>query len=158
MIEFGSGGTVLPVIALVALPLFAQNAGLSGLIVDPSDLASDDRGEYSVPAPSARPLQHYDRGERVQDRSPERRHGASGAADTAGFRVDRRQQRKYQVQASAPLLNTSDASVSILIGNGQRRMQITSWWVGYTAICELPAIVFSGQSGAGQDPATPKLN
>ena len=119
-------------------PLLAQNAELSGLIRDPANLAvphakvvvesadtsatrsvfSNQQGVYSVPALIPGPLQHRRRGKRLQDRPPDWRRGRSGPTGTAGFHAHHRQHHgRITVEGSAPLLNTSDASVSTLIGN-----------------------------------------
>src|SRR5580658_9685771 len=123
---------------LAAAPLLAQNAELSGLITDPSGLAvpgarvvvqsadtdatrtapSNGRGEYSVPALLPGPY--------------------NIAIEATGFKtihqngvvveVDQRARLDFAltvgnttdtitVEGNAPLLNTSDASVSTLIGN-----------------------------------------
>ncbi len=71
------------------------------------------------PSPAARPLQHHSRGKRLQDRPPEWRRTVE---------VDQRARLDFAlaigsnteiitVEGSAPLLNTSDASVSTVIGN-----------------------------------------
>ena len=132
-------GSGLLLIALYGLaPLLAQNAELSGRITDPSDLtvpnarvvvqsadtgasrtvSSNQQGEYSVPALLPGPY--------------------NITVDANGFQtlhqngivleVDQRARLDFAlavgssaetitVQGSAPLLNTSDASVSTVIGN-----------------------------------------
>jgi outer membrane receptor protein involved in Fe transport len=123
---------------LAAAPLLAQNAELSGLITDPSGLAvpgarvvvqsadtgasrnasSNQRGEYSVPALLPGPYNitieangfktvHQNRvAVEVDQRA------RLDFALTVGSNTE-----SITVQGSAPLLNTSDASVSTLIGN-----------------------------------------
>jgi hypothetical protein len=122
----------------VALPLLAQNAELSGLITDPSGLAvsgarvvvrsantgatravsSNQQGEYSVPALLPGPYNITIEANGFQTLNQ------SGVV----FEVGQRARLEFAltvgsktetvtVQGSAPLLNTSDASVSTLIGN-----------------------------------------
>ena len=138
MIEFRSGLTVLAVLASATMPTFAQNGALSGLIIDPSRLAvpnakvvvqsadtggtrtvsSNQQGEYSVPALLPGPYNItieangfkavHQNGIVVEVDQRER----LDFALTVGSNTE-----SITVQASAPLLSTSDASVSTLIGN-----------------------------------------
>src|SRR6202163_2650271 len=125
-------------LALLSAPLLALNAGLSGLITDPSSLAvpgarvvvqsadtaatrtvsSNQQGEYSVPALLPGPynitveangfktVHQNDVTVEVDQRA------RLDFALTVGSNTE-----SITVQGSAPLLNTSDASVSTLIGN-----------------------------------------
>src|SRR5271170_506992 len=125
-------------LALFVAPLIAQNAELSGLITDPSGLAvpgarvvvqsadtrgtrtvsSNQQGEYSVPALLPGPYNItieatgfktvYQNGVAVEVDQRAR----LDFALTVGSNTE-----SITVQGSAPLLNTSDASVSTLIGN-----------------------------------------
>jgi len=123
---------------LAALPLLAQNAELSGLITDPSNLAvpgarvvvqsaetgatrsvsSNQRGEYSVPALLPGP---YNITLEANGFKTVHQNGVVVEVDqrarldfalTVGSNTE-----SITVQGSAPLLNTSDASVSTVIGN-----------------------------------------
>jgi hypothetical protein len=123
---------------LAAAPLLAQNAELSGLITDPSGLAvpgarvvvqsadtaatrtvpSNQQGEYSVPALLPGP---YNITIEANGFKTVHQNGIAVEVDqrvrlnfalTIGSSTE-----TITVQASAPLLNTSDASVSTLIGN-----------------------------------------
>ena len=122
----------------LAVPLLAQNAELSGLISDPSQLAvpnakvvvqsadtgatravsSNQQGEYGVPAllPGAYNITVEANGFKTIHQN-----GVTVEVDqrarmdfalTIGSNTE-----TVTVQGSAPLLNTSDASVSTLIGN-----------------------------------------
>jgi hypothetical protein len=120
------------------MPLLAQNAELSGLISDPSGLAvpsarinvesantgatravsSNQQGEYSVPALRPGP---YNITVEAKGFQTVRQNGVVLEVDqrarldfalTIGGNTE-----KVTVQGSAPLLNTSDASVSTVIGN-----------------------------------------
>src|SRR5580692_6649061 len=132
-------GSGLVVIALLSVaPLLAQNAELSGLITDPSGLAvpharvvvqsadtgasrtvsSNQRGEYSVPALLPGP---YNITIEATGFKTIHQNGVAVEVDqrarldfalTVGSNTE-----SITVQGSAPLLNTSDASVSTLIGN-----------------------------------------
>jgi len=123
---------------LPAASLLAQNAELSGLITDPAGLAvpgarvvvqsadtgatrtvsSNDHGEFSVPALLPGPYNitieangfktNHQNGVVVEVNQRAR----LDFALTIGSNTD-----SITVQGSAPLLNTSDASVSTLIGN-----------------------------------------
>ena len=122
----------------IALPLVAQNAELSGLITDPSSLAvpgarvvvpsadttatravsSNQQGEYSVPALLPGP---YNITVEANGFKTVHQNGVVVEVDqrarldfalTVGNNTE-----TVTVQGSAPLLNTSDASVSTLIGN-----------------------------------------
>ena len=124
-------------LALTA-PLLAQNAGISGLITDPSGLAvpnarvivqsadtgatravsSNQQGEYSVPALLPGP---YNITVDANSFKTVHQNGVVVEVDqrarldfalTVGSNAE-----TITVQGSAPLLNTSDASVSTLIGN-----------------------------------------
>src|SRR6202453_2150881 len=123
---------------LLATSLLAQNAELSGLITDPAGLAvpgarvvvqsadtsatrtvsSNKQGEYSVPALRPGPYNLT-----IEANGFKTIHQTGVAVE-----VDQRAQLDFAltigsntesitVQGSAPLLNTSDASVSTLIGN-----------------------------------------
>ncbi len=123
---------------LLAVPLLAQDAEISGLITDPAGLAvpnakvvvqsadtgatrtvfSNQQGEYSVPALSPGPY----------NITVEANGFATIHQDSVVVEVDQRARLDFTltvgskaetitVQGSAPLLNTSDASVSTLIGN-----------------------------------------
>jgi hypothetical protein len=123
---------------LAAATLLAQNAGLSGLITDPSGLAvpranvvvqsvdtggtrtvsSNQQGEYSVPALLPGP---YNITVEANGFKTVHQNGFVVEVDqrarldfalTVGSTTE-----SITVQASAPLLNTSDASVSTVIGN-----------------------------------------
>jgi Carboxypeptidase regulatory-like domain len=123
---------------LAAAPLFAQNAELSGLITDPASLAvprarvvvqsadtgatrtvaSNQRGEYSVPALLPGP---YNITIEANGFKTVHQNGVVVEVDqrarldfalTVGSNTE-----TVTVQGSAPLLNASDASVSTLIGN-----------------------------------------
>src|SRR5690349_6930661 len=128
----------LLVLPLLTIPLLAQNAEISGLITDPSGLAvpgakmvvqrvetgaarevsSNQRGEYSVPA---LPPGSYD----ITIEAT----GFKGVHQNAiVLEVDQRARLDFTlavggntesitVQGNVPLLNTSDASVSTVIGN-----------------------------------------
>jgi hypothetical protein len=129
---------VLVIALLVALPLLAQNAELSGRITDPSGLAvpsaqirvensntaasrsviSNAQGEYSVPALAPGP---YIIAIEASGFAPLHQNGVV-------FEVDQRARLDFEltvgtntetitVQGSTPLLNTSDASVSTVISN-----------------------------------------
>src|ERR1700685_2516838 len=123
---------------LLAAPLLAQNAEISGLITDPSGLAvpnarvavqsadtdakrtvsSNQRGEYSVPALLPGPYNItieangfktiHQNGVAVEVDQRARLDFALAVGSTTEI---------ITVQGSAPLLNASDASVSTLIGN-----------------------------------------
>jgi len=123
---------------LLTIPLLAQNAELSGLITDPSGLAvpnakvvvqsadtaaartvsSNQQGEYSVPALLPGPYSVT-----VEANGFKTLHQNAVAVE-----VDQRARLDFAltvgsttetitVEGNAPLLNTSDASVSTLIGN-----------------------------------------
>ena len=123
---------------LLATPLLAQNAELSGLITDPAGLAvpgarvvvqsadtsatrtvsSNKQGEYSVPALRPGPYNLT-----IEANGFKTIHQTGVAVE-----VDQRAQLDFAltigsntesitVQGSAPLLNNSDASVSTVIGN-----------------------------------------
>jgi hypothetical protein len=123
---------------LAAAPLLAQNAELSGLITDPSGLAvpharvvvqsadtgasrtvsSNQRGEYSVPALLPGP---YNITIEATGFKTIHQNGVAVEVDqrarldfalTVGSTTE-----TITVRGSAPLLNSSDASVSTLIGN-----------------------------------------
>jgi hypothetical protein len=123
---------------LAAAPLLAQNAELSGLIADPSGLAvsgarvvvqsadtgatrsvsSNQQGEYSIPALLPGP---YNITIEANGFKTVHQNGVVVEVDqrarldfalTVGSNTE-----TITVQGSAPLLNTSDASVSTLIGN-----------------------------------------
>jgi len=123
---------------LLSSPLLAQNAGISGLITDPSGLAvpsaritvqnpgtaatrtvsSNQQGEYSVPALLPGP---YNIGIEAKGFQTLHQNGVVVEVDqrarldfalTVGSNAE-----NITVQGSAPLLNTSDASVSTVIGN-----------------------------------------
>jgi Carboxypeptidase regulatory-like domain/TonB dependent receptor len=125
-------------LALLVVPLIAQNAELSGLISDPSGLAvpgarvvvqsantgatrtvsSNQQGEYSVPALLPGPY----------NMTVEANGFKTVLQNGVVVEVDQRARLDFEltigstaetvtVQGSAPLLNTSDASVSTLIGN-----------------------------------------
>src|SRR5580658_2949098 len=123
---------------LAAAPLLAQNAELSGLVTDPSGLAvpgarvvvqsadtdatrtvsSNQQGEYSVPALLPGP---YNITVQANGFKTVHQNGVVVEVDqrarldfvlTIGSNTE-----TITVQGSAPLLNTSDASVSTLIGN-----------------------------------------
>src|SRR6266478_9239887 len=129
---------LLALALLCAVPLLAQNAELSGLITDPSNLAvpgarvvvksadtgatrtvsSNQQGEYSVPALLPGPYNIT-----IEANGFKTIHQNSIVIE-----VDQRARLDFAltvgsntesitVQGSAPLLNTSDASVSTLIGN-----------------------------------------
>jgi hypothetical protein len=122
----------------LTVPLLAQNAELSGLITDPSGLtvagarvvvqsadtgatravSSNQQGEYSVPALLPGP---YNITIEANGFKTVHQNGMVVEVDqrarldfalTVGSSTE-----SITVQASAPLLNTSDASVSTLIGN-----------------------------------------
>jgi outer membrane receptor protein involved in Fe transport len=123
---------------LAASPLLAQNAELSGLIADPSGLAvpsakvsvqsagtsatrtvsSNQRGEYSVPAllPGPYNITIVATGfKTVHQNGVVVEVGQRARLDfalTVGSNTE-----SITVQGNAPLLNTSDASVSTVIGN-----------------------------------------
>jgi hypothetical protein len=122
----------------IALPLLAQNAELSGLITDPSSLAvpgarvvvqsadttatravsSNRQGEYSVPALRPGP---YNITVEANGFKTVHQNGVVVEVDQRA-RLDfalnvGNNTETVTVQGSAPLLNTSDASVSTLIGN-----------------------------------------
>ena len=132
------GWLQLMLFAFTLAPLLAQNAELSGLITDPSSLAvprakvviqststtatrtvsSDDQGEYSVLALLPGP---YNITVEANGFKTLRQNGLV-------FEVDQRARLDFAltigsnaetitVVGTAPLLNTSDASVSTLIGN-----------------------------------------
>ena len=123
---------------LLTVPLLAQNAQLSGLITDPSDLAvagarvvvqsastgatrtvsSNQQGGYSVPALLPGP---YNITVEANGFKTLHQNGVAVEVDqrarlnfslTVGSKAE-----TITVQGSAPLLNTSDASVSTIIGN-----------------------------------------
>src|SRR5580658_3886914 len=125
-------------VALLSTPLLAQNAELSGLISDPAGLAvpgarvvvqsadtrgtrtvsSNQQGEYSVPALLPGP---YNITIEANGFKTVHQNGVAVEVDqrarldfalTVGSNTE-----SITVQGSAPLLNTSDASVSTLIGN-----------------------------------------
>src|SRR5271154_784441 len=125
-------------VALLSTPLLAQNAELSGLISDPAGLAvpgarvvvqsadtrgtrtvsSNQQGEYSVPALLPGP---YNITIEATGFKTIHQNGVAVEVDqrarldfalTVGSNTE-----SITVQGSAPLLNTSDASVSTLIGN-----------------------------------------
>src|SRR6266446_4951 len=129
---------LLALALLAAAPLQAQNAELSGLITDPSNLAvpgarvvvqsadtaatrtvsSNQRGEYSVPALLPGPY----------NITVEANGFKTVHQNDVVVEVDQRARLDFPliigsntesitVQGTAPLLNTSDASVSTLIGN-----------------------------------------
>src|ERR1700685_514588 len=123
---------------LLAAPLLAQNAEISGLITDPSGLAvpnarvavqsadtdakrtvsSNQRGEYSVPALLPGP---YNITIEATGFKTIHQNGVAVEVDQRA-RLDfalivGSNTESITVQGSAPLLNTSDASVSTLIGN-----------------------------------------
>src|SRR5258708_16387698 len=129
---------LLAIALLAAAPLLAQNAELSGLITDPSSLAvpggrvvvqnadtaatrtvsSNQQGEYSVPALLPGP---YNITIEANGFKTVHQNGVVVEVDqrarldfalTVGSNTE-----SITVQGSAPLLNTSDASVSTLIGN-----------------------------------------
>src|ERR1700674_2474645 len=129
---------LLALALLSAAPLIAQNAELSGLITDPSSLAvfsarvvvqsadtgatrtvsSNQQGEYSVPALLPGP---YNITIEANGFKTVHQNGVVVEVDqrarldfalTVGSNTD-----SITVQGSAPLLNTSDASVSTVIGN-----------------------------------------
>ena len=122
----------------LAVPLLAQNAEISGLITDPSGLAvpsaritvqnpgtaatrtvsSNDHGEYSIPALLPGP---YNITVEAIGFKTVHQNGVVVEVDqrarldfalTVGSNAE-----SITVQGSAPLLNTSDASVSTVIGN-----------------------------------------
>jgi Carboxypeptidase regulatory-like domain/TonB dependent receptor len=126
------------ILLAIALPLLAQNAELSGLITDPSGLAvpgarvvvqnadttatrtvsSNQQGEYSAPALLPGPY----------NLTVEANGFKTVHQNGVGVEVDQRARLDFvltvgnntetvTVQGSTPLLNTSDASVSTLIGN-----------------------------------------
>ena len=132
------GWLQLILFAFTLAPLLAQNAELSGLITDPSSLAvprakvviqststtatrtvsSDDQGEYRVLALVPGP---YNLTVEANGFKTLRQNGLV-------FEVDQRARLDFAltigsnaetitVEGTAPLLNTSDASVSTLIGN-----------------------------------------
>jgi hypothetical protein len=125
-------------LALLVVPLTAQNAEISGLITDPSGLAvqyarvvvqsadtgatrtesSNQQGEYGVPALLPGPYNIT-----VEANGFQTLH-QNGVV----VKVDQRARLNFAltigsnaesitVQGSAPLFNTSDASVSTVIGN-----------------------------------------
>src|ERR1700678_1898815 len=125
-------------VALLSTPLLAQNAELSGLISDPAGLAvpgarvvvqsadtrgtrtvsSNQQGEYSVPALLPGP---YNITIEAKGFKTVHHNGVVVEVDqrarlnfalTVGSNTE-----SITVRGSAPLLNTSDASVSTLIGN-----------------------------------------
>src|SRR6266478_6117371 len=129
---------LLALALLCAVPLLAQNAELSGLITDPSNLAvpgarvvvksadtgatrtvsSNQQGEYSVPALLPGPY----------DITVEANGFKTLHQNRVILEVDQRARLDFTlaigsnaetitVQGSPPLLNTSDASVSTVIGN-----------------------------------------
>jgi len=129
---------VLVVALLAAAPLLAQNGALSGLITDPAGRAvpsarisvenssttatravlSNQQGEYSVPALRPGP---YNITVEATGFRPIHQVGVVVEVDqraridfalTVGSNTE-----SITVQGSAPLLNTSDASVSTVIGN-----------------------------------------
>src|ERR1700683_4871978 len=123
---------------LAAVPLLAQNAELSGLITDPSGLAvpgarvvvqsadtgasrtvsSNQQGEYSVPALLPGP---YNITIEANGFKTVHQNGVAVEVDQRA-RLDfaltvGSTSETITVQGGAPLFNTSDASVSTLIGN-----------------------------------------
>src|ERR1700676_3927428 len=129
---------LLVVALLAATPLLGQNAELSGLITDPSNLAvpgarvvvqsadtaatrtvsANQQGEYSVPALLPGP---YNITVEANGFKTVHQNGIVVEVDqrarldfglTIGSNAE-----SITVQGSAPLLNASDASVSTLIGN-----------------------------------------
>src|SRR6266446_10976017 len=129
---------LLALALLAAAPLQAQNAELSGLITDPSNLAvpgarvvvqsadtaatrtvsSNQRGEYSVPAllPGRYNITIEANGFKTIHQNgivvEVDQRARLDFALTIGSSTE-----SITVQGAAPLLNTSDASVSTLIGN-----------------------------------------
>jgi len=125
-------------LTLLVVPLMAQNAELSGLITDPSGLAvpgarvivksadtggtrtvsSNQQGEYSVPALLPGPYNIT-----IEANGFKTVHQNGVVVEVAQrARLDftltvGSNTESITVQASPPLLNTSDASVSTLIGN-----------------------------------------
>jgi Carboxypeptidase regulatory-like domain/TonB dependent receptor len=125
-------------LALLVAPLIAQNAELSGLITDPASLAvpgakvvvqsvdtgatrtvsSNQQGEYSVPAllPGAYNITIEANGFKIIHQNgvvvEVDQRARLDFALTVGSNTE-----SITVQGSAPPLNTSDASVSTLIGN-----------------------------------------
>ena len=129
----------LVIALLAAIPLLAQNADISGLIADPAHLAgtqrqgvdpkrrapaqpatvsSNQQGEYSVPALLPGP---YNITVEANGFKTLHQNGVVVEVDQRA-RLDfaltvGSTQESVTVQGSAPLLNTSDASVSTVIGN-----------------------------------------
>ena len=133
-----TGGGLLAIALTGTLPLFAQNAELSGRITDPHNLAipqatvtvqsagsaatrtvsSNQQGEYSVPALLPGP---YNMTVEANGFKTIHQNGVVVEVDqrarldfalTIGSNTE-----SITVEGTAPLLNTSDASVSTVIGN-----------------------------------------